>query len=116
MCACASVCVRAWVSEIELALQVLEGSLEVHRSDNAAPPSPTDSDALMEFIDRECTRRCFWLIQIMAWISNIYTRKPIRPRMAELADLVRLPIDETTFELAVLSSSASECRFLLPCC
>ncbi|KAJ8495229.1 hypothetical protein ONZ51_g1801 [Trametes cubensis] len=91
----------------ELALQVLEGSLEVHRSDNAAPPSPTDSDALMEFIDRECTRRCFWLIQIMAWISNIYTRKPIRPRMAELADLVRLPIDETTFELAVLSSSAT---------
>ncbi|KAH9847279.1 hypothetical protein C2E23DRAFT_863425 [Lenzites betulinus] len=29
------------------------------------------------------------------------------PRMAELADLVRLPIDETTFELAVLSSSAT---------
>ncbi|KAI0352304.1 hypothetical protein OH77DRAFT_1485643, partial [Trametes cingulata] len=91
----------------ELALQVLEGSLEVHRSDNAAPPSPTDSEALIDFIDRECTRRCFWLIQSMAWISNIYTRKPIRPRMAELADLVRLPIDETTFELAVLSSSAT---------
>lgn len=87
---------------------MLEGSLEVHHSDNATPPSPTNSEALIDFIDRECTRRCFWLIQIMAWISNIYTRKPIRPRMAELAELVRLPIDETTFELAMLSSSASE--------
>ncbi|KAI0641962.1 hypothetical protein C8Q79DRAFT_918638 [Trametes meyenii] len=91
----------------ELALQVLEGSLGVHRLDDTAPPSPTNSEALIQFIDRECTRRCFWLIQSMAWISNIYTRKPIRPRMAELADLVRLPIDETTFELAVLSSSAT---------
>ncbi|KAI8996568.1 hypothetical protein BD414DRAFT_455429 [Trametes punicea] len=91
----------------ELALQVLEGSLEVHRSDSTAPPSPTDSDTLIEFIDRECTRRCFWLIQTMGWISNIYTRKPILPRMTELADQVRLPIDETTFELAVLSSSAT---------
>ncbi|OSD03104.1 hypothetical protein PYCCODRAFT_1410100 [Trametes coccinea BRFM310] len=91
----------------ELALQVLEGSLEVHQSDNTAPPSPTDADALIEFIERECTRRCFWLIQTLAWISYIYTRKPILPRMFELADLVRLPIDETTFELAVLSSSAT---------
>ncbi|KAH9847284.1 hypothetical protein C2E23DRAFT_742108 [Lenzites betulinus] len=91
----------------ELALQVLEDGLQVHHSDNTAPPSPTNSEALIEFIDRECTRRCFWLIQSMGWISNIYTRKPILPRMAELADLVRLPIDETTFELAVLSSSAT---------
>ncbi|OJT01894.1 hypothetical protein TRAPUB_7671 [Trametes pubescens] len=54
----------------------------------------------------------------MAWISNIYTRKPIRPRMAELAELVRLPIDETTFELAMLSSSASKraCHVYPPQC
>lgn len=64
----------------------------------------------MHFIDRECARRCFWLIQLMAWISHIYTHRGVRPRMAELANLVRLPIDETTFELASLSTSASECR------
>ncbi|CDO73284.1 hypothetical protein BN946_scf185008.g46 [Trametes cinnabarina] len=93
--------------DAELALQVLEGSLEAHLADNAAPPSPTDADGLIRFIEGECTRRCFWLIQTLAWISNIYTRKPILPRMAELADVVRLPIDETTFELAVLSSSAT---------
>ncbi|KAI0741923.1 hypothetical protein C8Q80DRAFT_1110511 [Daedaleopsis nitida] len=91
----------------ELALQVLEGSLEVQRADNAAPPSPSHTDGVMHFIDRECTRRCFWLIQLMAWISNIYTHRGVPPRMAELADVVRLPIDETTFDLASLSSSAT---------
>lgn len=88
---------------------MLEGSLEVQRADNAAPPSPSHTDGVMHFIDRECTRRCFWLIQLIAWISNIYTHKGVPPRMAELADEVRLPIDETTFDLASLSSSASKC-------
>ena len=61
----------------------------------------------MHFIDRECARRCFWLIMLMAWISNIYTHRGIQPRMAELANIVRLPIDETTFELTSLTGSAS---------
>ncbi|PIL24975.1 transcription factor [Ganoderma sinense ZZ0214-1] len=95
----------------ELALQVLEGSLEVQQPDNSTPPSPTDSSALMKFIDRECTRRCFWLILHMEWISYIYTHRDVRPRMAELADLVRLPIDETTFELASVTNSAT-CEYL----
>lgn len=95
----------------ELALQVLEGSLEVQRPDNSTPPSPTDSGALMKFIDRECTRRCFWLILLMEWISYIYTHRDVRPRMAELADVVRLPIDETTFELASVTNSAT-CEYL----
>ncbi|RPD64404.1 hypothetical protein L226DRAFT_460309 [Lentinus tigrinus ALCF2SS1-7] len=91
----------------ELALQVLEGSLHVDRPDNSAPASPSDPDAVMHFIDGECTRRCFWLMQLMAWISHIYTHRGVRPRMAELADIVRLPIDETTFELASLTTSAT---------
>ena len=62
----------------------------------------------MLFIERECTRRCFWLVQLMAWVSHIYTHREVKPRMVQLADVVRLPIDETTFELASLSSSASE--------
>lgn len=35
--------------------------------------------------------------------------------MVELADLVRLPIDETTFELASLTSSASEYQHEIAC-
>ncbi|RDX54253.1 hypothetical protein OH76DRAFT_1398573 [Lentinus brumalis] len=91
----------------ELALQVLEGSLHVDRPDDSVPSSPSDPDAVMHFIDRECARRCFWLIQLMAWISHIYTHRGVRPRMAELANIVRLPIDETTFELASLTTSAT---------
>ncbi|KAI0731167.1 hypothetical protein C8Q76DRAFT_612938 [Earliella scabrosa] len=91
----------------DLAVQVLEGSLEVHRPDSSAPPSPSDSDGVMLFIERECTRRCFWLVQLMAWVSHIYTHREVKPRMVQLADVVRLPIDETTFELASLSSSAT---------
>ena len=110
----ASVCVCTWVPEIELALQVLESSLEVHRTDHVTlAPLPADSNSYLEFIDRECTRRCFWLIHIMALINNICTRKPIWPRMAELADLIRLPTNETTFESAILWSSVSECPSLL---
>ena len=85
----------------------------MHRPDSSTPPSPADTDALMDFIDRECTRRCFWLIELMAWISNIYTHRDVRPRMAELADVVRLPIDETTFELTSVTSSASTCELSL---
>ena len=61
-------------------------------------------------IERECTRRCFWLIQCMSWISGIYIYKPMRPRSLELTEKIRLPIDETTFDLAAHWSSASESR------
>ncbi|OBZ73774.1 hypothetical protein A0H81_06057 [Grifola frondosa] len=91
----------------ELALQVLEESLEVHKPDTPLLSATNTPDSLNTFIQRECTRRCFWLIQTLAWITRIYTLKPVRPRSIELAELVRLPIDETTFELAVLSNSAT---------
>lgn len=88
---------------------MLEGSLEVQRPDETVPPSPNYSEGILRFIDRECTRRCFWLIQTMEWISDIYTHRGVKPRMAELADVVRLPIDEAIFELTSLTSSASGC-------
>ena len=91
----------------ELAAQVLEGSLEVQRADDSVPPSPNDAEGILRFVARECTRRCFWLIQTMEWISNIYTHRGVKPRLVELADVVRLPIDEAIFELTSLTSSAS---------
>ena len=96
----------------ELAIQVLEGSLEVQRVDETVPPSPTDPEGILHFIERECVRRCFWFIQTMEWISNIYTHRGMKPRMVELADVVRLPIDEAIFELTSLANTASECSSL----
>lgn len=66
------------------------------------------TDGLDFCIERECTRRCFWLIQCMSWISGIYIYKPMRPRSLEMTKKIRLPIDETTFDLAAHWSSASE--------
>ena len=71
------------------------------------------TDGLDFCIERECTRRCFWLIQCMSWISGIYIYKPMRPRSLELTKKIRLPIDETTFDLAAHWSSASESRLRL---
>ncbi|CCM02433.1 uncharacterized protein FIBRA_04532 [Fibroporia radiculosa] len=93
----------------DLALRVLEESLEVHVSDDqvrrpAASPPP---DSLDTYIERECTRRCFWLIQCMGWINAIYTYRPMRPRSVEMMATMRLPIDETTFDLAVHWNSAT---------
>ena len=95
-------------SPTELALQVLEKSLSVQCWDNSDLPSSTDSSALMKFIDQECARRCFWLISFMEWLSYIYTHRNVLPRMAQLAEVVRLPIDEVTFELPSVTNMASK--------
>lgn len=84
----------------------------MHVPDDKArrPASPTPPDSLDMYIERECSRRCFWLIQLMGWINAIYTYRPLRPRCVEMMATVRLPIDETTFDLAVHWHSASECE------
>lgn len=89
----------------DLALKVLEESLAVEKSDDQVKGR---TDGLDFCIERECTRRCFWLIQCMSWISGIYIYKPMRPRSLEMTKKIRLPIDETTFDLAAHWSSASE--------
>ncbi|KZT65657.1 hypothetical protein DAEQUDRAFT_768711 [Daedalea quercina L-15889] len=89
----------------DLALKVLEESLEVEKPDDQVQ-GLTDGD--LDFcIERECTRRCFWLVQCMGWISGIYIYKPVRPRSLEMTKKIRLPIDETTFDLAAHWNSAT---------
>ena len=106
-CFCASdVCLSAIFARFaDLALKVLEESLAVEKPDDQVQGR---TDGLDFCIERECTRRCFWLIQCMSWISGIYIYKPMRPRSLEMTKKIRLPIDETTFDLAAHWSSASE--------
>ncbi|TCD60647.1 hypothetical protein EIP91_009734 [Steccherinum ochraceum] len=86
----------------DLALKIMEESLDVSRADEPSLTTPPlSSGARTLCIERECTRRCFWLIQLMSWINGIYTFRPLRPRSVELMRHVRLPVDETSFELAV---------------
>ncbi len=93
----------------DLALRLLEESLEVHKPDDEVQHTPS-SPSVDFYIERECARRCFWLIQVMGWINGIYTYRPMRPRSVQLMESIRLPVDETTFELAAHWSSASELR------
>jgi hypothetical protein len=49
----------------------------------------------------------------MCWINGIYTYRPMRPRSIDLMRIVRLPVDEMSFELAK-SPEAGEFCFIWP--
>ena len=85
---------------LDLALQVLEDALEVHRRESSSVLATLSAiEARQYIIERECTRRCFWLVQCMQWINGIYTYRPMRPRCMELMKVIPLPVDEDSFEL-----------------
>ncbi|KAI0704283.1 hypothetical protein BC835DRAFT_1262153 [Cytidiella melzeri] len=84
----------------DLALQLLEEGLVVSRPDYQLLSTLPPAEARHFITERECIRRCFWLIQTMCWINGIYTYRPMRPRSVDLMRIVRLPVDEMSFELA----------------
>ncbi|KAI0924578.1 hypothetical protein AcW2_005430 [Taiwanofungus camphoratus] len=98
----------------DIAMTILENDLEVHKPDDRLHRNSASLDYHDTYVERECTRRCFWFIQCMSWINGIYTYKPMRPRSVELMPYVRLPIDETNFELTVYSNSATSEYLHLP--
>ena len=53
--------------------------------------------------DRECARRCYWIIYFLHVLSTACTRN-VRRFSAE-GMLMRLPVDETSFELGIQSQS-----------
>lgn len=62
-------------------------------------PSP---EFIHASIEREAVRRIFWLIHLLDVMASIYFKKPITYSESELR--LRLPADETTFELSVHST------------
>ncbi|KAJ6493679.1 fungal-specific transcription factor domain-containing protein [Mycena vitilis] len=84
----------------ELALQIVQ-ALGLHASEQPIITAPT-ADFIHASIDRECVRRIFWVIHIMDLQASIYTQSPVSLSDAELR--LRLPVDETSFELAVHST------------
>jgi hypothetical protein len=53
--------------------------------------------------ERECARRCYWIIYFLHVLSTSCTRN-VRRFGAENM-LMRLPVDETSFELAIQSQA-----------
>lgn len=71
-------------------------------------------------MEREAIRRIFWYIHLLDLKASIYFKKPITFTEAELR--LRLPVDETSFELGVhstLPGKSSDYFFSrepAPCC
>jgi hypothetical protein len=85
----------------DLALQIVE-SLGVHKPDVPTLTPLPSPEYIHASIDRECVRRIFWFIHFADLTSAIYLKSPMPPKENEL--VLRLPVDETSFELAVHST------------
>ncbi|KAF7794476.1 hypothetical protein EIP86_005610 [Pleurotus ostreatoroseus] len=90
----------------DLAMQFLEGTLQITQPDAALAAGVAPARLRDYTVERECVRRCFWLVQTMCWINGIYTFRPLRPRSVELVRAVRLPAEEAGFELARMGGEA----------
>jgi hypothetical protein len=66
-------------------------------------PSP---DFIHQSFKREAVRRVFWLIHLLDVMASIYFKKPSTFTSSELR--LRLPVDETSFELGVHSTLPGE--------
>jgi hypothetical protein len=86
---------------VDLALQIVE-NLGVHKPDDPAPTAAPSPEFIEASIERECVRRIFWLIRLVDLMSAIYFKRPVPNKDRELT--LRLPVDETSFELAVHST------------
>ncbi|KAH9479564.1 hypothetical protein JR316_0008159 [Psilocybe cubensis] len=85
----------------DLALQIVEG-LGVHSPEHpklTPVPSPEYVEASIE---HESTRRIFWLIHVLDLLASIFFKKPTTFADGELR--LRLPVDETNFELGAYST------------
>ena len=80
-------------------MQFLEGTLQVTQPDEVLAASVPAGNMRDFTVERECVRRCFWVVQTMFLINGIYTYKPMRPRSVELMKVVPLPMEENSFEL-----------------
>lgn len=91
----------SYIDPIDLALQIVE-NLGVHKPDNPTLTPLPSPEFIQASIERECVRRIFWLTHLMDLNSSIYFGTFLPPKENEL--MLRLPVDETSFELAVHST------------
>ncbi|KDQ61762.1 hypothetical protein JAAARDRAFT_31242 [Jaapia argillacea MUCL 33604] len=94
----------------DLALEIVE-NLEVRKPDNPVLTPVPSPEFIQASIDRECTRRVFWFIHWMDMVLHTYVYKPISRPVQDFS--LRLPVDETSFELAV-HVTLSEYLYLPP--
>jgi hypothetical protein len=88
--------VRAGLA-LEIARNLLQGR---------APPGSAGAGALAHAVERECLRRSMWLTYTLGIMGYLYLERADAAQRRRCIDLtMRLPLDETRFELAELASS-----------
>ena len=87
----------------DIATKILFETLDI-ASPESPPlaPKPTIQD-MARMTERECARRCYWIIYFCHVLSTACTRN-VRRFSAENM-LMRLPVDETSFELGIQSQT-----------
>ncbi|KAF9485498.1 hypothetical protein BDN70DRAFT_847808 [Pholiota conissans] len=91
-----------WSSRFhDLALQIVEG-LGVHSPEHPTLTPVPSQEFVQRAIEREAVRRIFWFIHLLDVMASIYFKKPVTFADNELR--LRLPVDETSFELGVHST------------
>ncbi|KAF9530349.1 fungal-specific transcription factor domain-containing protein [Crepidotus variabilis] len=85
----------------DLALQIVEG-LGVQSPEHPTLTPVPSPEFIQRSIEREAIRRIFWLIHVLDLLASVYFKKPVTFTDSELR--LRLPVDETSFELGVHST------------
>jgi hypothetical protein len=89
------------ISFSDIALQILK-DLSVQKPDIPVITPIPSLGFINSAIERECVRRVFWLIHFIDLMSSIFFKTSPIAKETELT--LRLPADETSFELAVHST------------
>ena len=85
----------------DLAYRIVE-ALGVHSPEHPTLTPVPSPEFISASLEREAIRRIFWYIHLIDVKASIYFKKPITFTAAELR--LRLPVDETSFELGVHST------------
>ncbi|TFK26175.1 hypothetical protein FA15DRAFT_616185, partial [Coprinopsis marcescibilis] len=85
----------------DLALRIVE-ALGVHSPEHPTLTPVPSPEFISVSLEREAIRRIFWHIHLLDLKASIYFKKPTTFTEAELR--LRLPVDETSFELGVHST------------
>lgn len=83
--------------QTDLALEIVE-SLNVYQLDYPTLTPVPSPEFIQASIEREALRRVFWLIHLMDVLAHIFFKKPML-KLREQGVRLRLPADETSFEL-----------------
>ncbi|KAF8845139.1 hypothetical protein BDN67DRAFT_993825 [Paxillus ammoniavirescens] len=81
----------------QLAFGIVE-KLGIFDYDNTVLTPHPSPELINTCIERECARRVFWLIFISDCLGSVLYRRPLQASESQLS--LRLPVDETSFELS----------------